>query len=115
MSKPTGTKKKGRTAKTAKVQAKAKAPTAGAATTRNQGRKPREPKEALVVFAFRLTPKERKAIHQAAGPAKASRFVRALAVAASQGDETAVRDQGYGHGRVQPSIGALQPGADSRA
>ena len=32
----------------------------------------RAPKEELVVFAFRLTPAERDAIHKAAGPAKAS-------------------------------------------
>lgn len=44
----------------------------------------------LVVFAFRLTPAERELIHRAAGPAKASRFVRALAVAAAGGDEEAV-------------------------
>jgi len=44
------------------------------------------------VFAFRLTPEERDAIHKAAGPAKASRFVRALlAVAAARNDEAAVR------------------------
>ena len=46
----------------------------------------RAPKEELVVFAFRLTPAERDAIHTAAGPAKASKYVRALARAASVGD-----------------------------
>jgi hypothetical protein len=46
--------------------------------------------EDLVVFAFRLTPKERDLIHQAAGPAKASKYVRALAVAAANGDEELV-------------------------
>ena len=54
-----------------------------------------EPKKAqreeLCVFAFRLTPEERDAIHKAAGPAKASKFVRALAVAAARNDEAAVR------------------------
>jgi hypothetical protein len=48
------------------------------------------PEEELVVFAFRLTPKERDLIHKAAGPAKASRYVRTLAVAAANGDETLV-------------------------
>ena len=48
------------------------------------------PAEDLVVFAFRLTPKERDLIHKAAGPAKASRFVRAIAIAAASGDEEAV-------------------------
>jgi len=46
--------------------------------------------EELVVFAFRLTPAERELIHKAAGPAKASRFVRAVAIAAASGDEEAV-------------------------
>ncbi len=48
--------------------------------------KPAKPKEELVVFAFRLTTEEREAIHKAAGPAKASKFVRALARAAAQRD-----------------------------
>ena len=48
------------------------------------------PVEDLVVFAFRLTPKERDLIHAAAGPAKASRYVRTLAVAAANGDEALV-------------------------
>jgi hypothetical protein len=38
------------------------------------------------VFAFRLTPAERDQIHKAAGPAKASKYVRALTRAASVGD-----------------------------
>jgi len=46
--------------------------------------------EELVVFAFRLTPAERELIHKAAGPAKASRFVRAVAIAAANGDEGAL-------------------------
>ncbi len=57
-------------------------------------RAPKPPKteeEDLVVFAFRLSQEERELIHKAAGPAKASRFVRALAVAAAKRDETAVR------------------------
>ncbi len=45
----------------------------------------------LVVFAFRLTGEERDAIHKAAGPARASRFVRSLAMAAARQDETAIR------------------------
>ena len=43
------------------------------------------------MFAFRLTPAERDAIHKAAGPAKASKFVRSLAVAAARNDEAAVK------------------------
>jgi hypothetical protein len=48
-------------------------------------------KEELVVFAFRLTPAERDAIHKTAGPAKASRFVRQVAVAFAFEDEAAFR------------------------
>jgi len=48
------------------------------------------PKEDLVVFAFRLKAAERDLIHKAAGAAKASRFVRALMIAASKGDEKTV-------------------------
>ena len=44
----------------------------------------------LVVFAFRLSRAERDLIHAAAGSAKASRFVRTLAVAAARGDGPAV-------------------------
>lgn len=53
---------------------------------------PRPPKEeGLVVFAFRLTEAERDAIHKAAGPARASRFVRTIAVAAAREDEVAIK------------------------
>ena len=62
------------------------------APTKKAKAEPKAPKEDLVVFAFRLTEEERKLIHKAAGPAKASKFVRTLAVAASKGDETAVRE-----------------------
>jgi hypothetical protein len=48
-------------------------------------------REDLCVFAFRLTAEERDAIHKAAGPAKASKFVRTIAVAAARNDEAAVR------------------------
>ncbi len=48
-------------------------------------------KDGLVVFAFRLTADERDVIHKAAGPGRASRFVRALAVAAARKDEAIVR------------------------
>jgi hypothetical protein len=54
--------------------------------------KEKPPKEDLRVFAFRLTAEERDAIHAAAGPAQASKFVRTLAVAASKGDLKAVTD-----------------------
>jgi len=50
-----------------------------------------ESRQDLCVFAFRLTEEERNAIHKAAGPAKASKFVRALAVAAARNDEATVK------------------------
>ncbi|MFH1833731.1 MAG: hypothetical protein ABH877_01795 [bacterium] len=54
-----------------------------------------EPKEAsrdgLCVFAFRLAPEERDAIHKAAGPAKASKFARSLLVAAARNDTATVK------------------------
>lgn len=49
------------------------------------------PREELCVFAFRLTAEEREAIHKAAGPANASKFVRTLAVAAARNDEETVK------------------------
>ena len=53
--------------------------------------KAKAPREELCVFAFRLTEEERDAIHKAAGPAKASKFVRTLAVAAARNDEATVK------------------------
>ncbi|MCH7779354.1 MAG: hypothetical protein IH848_00780 [Acidobacteria bacterium] len=50
-----------------------------------------KPKEDLVVFAFRLTEAERTAIHQTAGPANASRFIRRVAVAFANEDEYAFK------------------------
>lgn len=60
-----------------------------AKTPKKRERKPKE--EDLVVFAFRLSQAERDAIHKAAGPARASRFVRTIAVAAAAEDEAAIR------------------------
>jgi hypothetical protein len=54
-------------------------------------REPKERQEDLVVFAFRLSEEERELIHKAAGPARASKFVRALAVAAACNDEAAIK------------------------
>ena len=45
-------------------------------------------KEDFVVFAFRLKPEEHDVIHKAAGPAGATRFVKAAALAASNDDRT---------------------------
>ena len=70
-----------------KVQAKADSPKKAQQPEENGAQKP-----DLVVFAFRLTAEERDLIHRAAGPAKASKFVRALTVAASKGDEQVVSE-----------------------
>ena len=94
MSKSKSTKK---TAATPKAQAtpkakKAEKPTAKAAPETVAHEEAQKEKFAdLCVFAFRLTEEERDAIHQAAGPAKASKFVRTLAVAAARNDEAAVK------------------------
>jgi len=50
---------------------------------------PEAAKEKLVVFAFRLKPEERDRIHKAAGPGKATKFVRAACLAAASGDKAA--------------------------
>ena len=83
------------------VEAKPAAPKAAESKTgkKTKAKAPAKPKrtadeimpkaraaEELVVFAFRLTPEERDAIHDAAGPARASRFVRAVALAAARRD-----------------------------
>ncbi len=49
-------------------------------------KKEKTPKEPQVVFAFRLSEADRDLIHKAAGPAKATKFVRAAALAAANGD-----------------------------
>ena len=47
------------------------------------------PAKDQVVFAFRLSKAERERIHRASGPGKATRFVRAAALAAADGDRSA--------------------------
>ncbi len=42
--------------------------------------------QEIVVFAFRLTRAERDLIHETAGSAKASKFVREVSLAAARGD-----------------------------
>ena len=51
---------------------------------------PSEPVE-LVVFAFRLAQSEREEIHNAVAPSKASRFVRAVALAAARHDMAGIQ------------------------
>ena len=84
MSKPKTTKKK------STANARKPVPAAAAAKTADEP-KTKAAREDLCVFAFRLTAEERDAIHKAAGPAKASKFVRTLVVAAARNDEAAVK------------------------
>ncbi len=55
-------------------------------------KKVRTPKEPQVVFAFRLTEAQRDQIHKAAGPGKATKFVRSAALAAASGDRPALEE-----------------------
>ena len=50
-------------------------------------KKEKAPREPLVVFAFRLSEADRDLIHKAAGPAKATKFVRAATLAAANADQ----------------------------
>jgi hypothetical protein len=53
---------------------------------------PRDDSGETVVFAIRLKRSERDEIHDATGPAKASSFVRSLALAAARGDMKLVQE-----------------------
>src|SRR6266581_7198943 len=55
-------------------------------------KKEKAPKEPQVVFAFRLTEAQRDQIHRAAGPGKATKFVRAASLAAASGDRPAFEE-----------------------
>ena len=65
--------------------------TVEAKTEKPSKRKEPKEKEELCVFALRMKPEERDALHQMAGPARASRFARTVLVAAANGDEAAIR------------------------
>ena len=70
----------------------AKKTKSGSKTKQAKIKKEKPANEELVVFAFRLTPAERDAIHKTAGPARASRFVRRVAVAFANEDEATFRN-----------------------
>ena len=55
-------------------------------------KKEKAPKEPQVVFAFRLSEADRDLIHKAAGPAKATKFVLAAALAAAAGNANAFEE-----------------------
>ncbi len=71
--------KKGKAQKKA-ATTKAAAPKTKAAKAEKPKRE-KPPKEDLMTFAFRMTKAESVALHKAAGPANASRSMRALAAA----------------------------------
>ena len=76
------------TAKRAKAKSSKKA-TAAKEPKPKRERKPKE--EGLMVFAFRLSKPESEALHKAAGPANASRTMRALAAAFAAEDPDAFK------------------------
>jgi hypothetical protein len=76
---PTTGKRSGKRSKRNKAPSPEKAP-------KVKLKKEKAPQKTQVVFAFRLSEGERNRIHEAAGPGKATRFVRAAALAAATGD-----------------------------
>jgi hypothetical protein len=72
--------------KTPQAPKKAKSPTPDVG--------PQQPNDSQdqVVFAFRLTRAERDELHAAVGSGKASRFVKAITLAAARGDMKAVQE-----------------------
>ena len=92
-----GTSKKATKVEATAVAAPAKAKKAAKTAKPKKAAKAKEPKikrakvENPVVFAFRLSEAERTRIHDAAGSAKASRFVLAAALAAASGDVEAFK------------------------
>jgi len=77
---------------TVKTDAPAKAKKVAKVKAVKEPKKEKAPREPLVVFAFRLTEAQRDAIHKAAGPGKATRFVRTAALAAASGDRPALEE-----------------------
>ena len=73
-----GKKPRGATRVVAQKAKKAAVPTP---TKVAKPKREKAPKEDLMVFAFRMTKAESAALHKAAGPANASRTMRALAAA----------------------------------
>src|SRR5713226_9457799 len=75
-----------RTMEPEKSTKKTKATPKAKAVKEPKPKKEKAPKEPQVVFAFRLSEVERDLIHRAAGPAKATQFVRTAALAAAKAD-----------------------------
>ena len=73
-------------------KAKAQKPAATKQPKLAKAKEPRQHEEfdgEVVVFAFRLGSTDRDRIHEAAGPARATKFVRSAALAAATGDSKA--------------------------
>jgi hypothetical protein len=83
----TATETKSTRGKASKKPAKAKAATPKTKPAKPKKEKP--PKEDLMTCAFRMPKAESAALHKAAGPANASRTMRALAAAFVAEDRTA--------------------------
>jgi hypothetical protein len=83
---PTAGTRRGKRSKTTKARSQGKA---AKQATRKKEKAPHEPQ---VVFAFRLTRSDRERIHDAAGAGKATRFVRAAALAAAADDTKAFQE-----------------------
>src|SRR5207245_6812266 len=61
-------------------------PLGAGGTHMSKSKRKAEPKKDVVVFAFRLPAADRDAIHKAAGPGRATRYVHAAALASARGD-----------------------------
>ena len=75
--------------KTTKKTAAAKPETKPARPKKEKA--PRESREGWGTFALKMPVAEREAFHKAAGPARASRFARAVLVAFATGDDAAFK------------------------
>jgi len=93
---PTTGKRSGKRSKGSKAPSKEKVQKAA------RPRKEKTSGEPQVVFAFRLSEADRDRIHQAAGPGKATQFVRAAALAAATSDHKAF-DNLVAQTKVNPS------------
>ena len=61
------------------------------ATGKPKAKREPKPKEDLCVFALRMTPDERDRLHASTGPARATRFARAVLIAFANGDDVTFR------------------------
>ncbi len=74
------------------AEAATKTPDTASQPARGATPAPSDGSPELCVFAFRLTQAERDEIHKAAGPGKASSFVKAVALAVARLDDKAIQE-----------------------